>query len=66
MTMNMKKRYIRPTSQVVLLDVQQMLAASPTAGTKVDGSTTASGESQLSRESDGFGASEYWDTAEDY
>lgn len=64
--MNMKKRYIRPTSQVVLLGMQQMLAASPNAGSSVDGSTTAPGESQLSRESDGFGASEYWDTAEDY
>lgn len=64
--MNMKKRYISPTSQVVLLDMQQMLAASPDAGTKVDGSTTVSGDSQLSRESDSFGASGYWDTAEDY
>ncbi len=62
--MNMKKRYISPTSQVVLLDMQQMLALSP--GNGVDGSVTAPGESQLSRESDDFGASEYWDTSEDY
>ena len=64
--MNMKKRYIRPTSQVVLLDMQQMLALSPgNEGTKVDGSLTAPGESQLSREYEGFGASEYWDTSKD-
>ncbi len=62
--MNMKKRYISPTSQVVLLDMQQMLASSPGSG--VDGNVTAPGESQLSRESDDFGASEYWDTSEDY
>jgi hypothetical protein len=62
--MNMKKRYISPTSQVVLLDMQQMLALSPGSG--VDGSVRAPGESQLSRESDDFGASEYWDTSEDY
>lgn len=61
--MNMKKRYISPTSQVVLLDMQQMLALSP--GSEVDGSVTAPGESQLSREYDDFGASEYWDTSED-
>lgn len=61
--MNMKKRYISPTSQVVLLDMQQMLALSP--GNGVDGSVTAPGESQLSREYEGFGASEYWDTSED-
>ena len=61
--MNMKKRYISPTSQVVLLDMQQMLALSPGSG--VDGSVTAQGESQLSREYEGFGASEYWDTSED-
>lgn len=61
--MNMKKRYISPTSQVVLLDMQQMLALSPGSG--VDGSVTALGESQLSREYEGFGASEYWDTSED-
>ncbi len=61
--MNMKKRYISPTSQVVLLDMQQMLASSPGSG--VDGSVTAPGESQLSREYEGFGASEYWDTSED-
>ena len=60
--MNIKKRYISPTSQVVLLDMQQMLALSP----GVDGNVTAPGESQLSRESDDFGASEYWDTSEDY
>ena len=59
----MKKRYIIPTSQVVLLDMQQMLALSPGSG--VDGSVTAPGESQLSREYEGFGASEYWDTSED-
>ena len=59
----MKKRYISPTSQVVLLDMQQMLASSPGSG--VDGSVTAPGESQLSREYEGFGASEYWDTSED-
>lgn len=57
----MKKRYISPTSQVVLLDMQQMLALSP----GVDGNVTAPGESQLSREYEGFGASEYWDTSED-
>lgn len=62
--MNMKKRYISPTSQVVLLDMQQMLASSPGSG--VDGSVTAPGDSQLSREYEGFGASEYWDTSEDY
>lgn len=62
--MNMKKRYISPTSQVVLLDMQQMLALSPGSG--VDGSVRAPGESQLSCESDDFGASEYWDTSEDY
>lgn len=61
--MNMKKRYISPTSQVVLLDMQQMLALSPGSG--VDGSVTAPGESQLSREYEGFGSSEYWDTSED-
>lgn len=61
--MNMKKRYISPTSQVVLLDMQQMLALSPGQG--VDGSVHAPGESQLSREYEGFGASEYWDTSED-
>lgn len=61
--MNMKKRYISHTSQVVLLDMQQMLALSPGSG--VDGSVTAPGESQLSREYEGFGASEYWDTSED-
>lgn len=61
--MNMKKRYISPTSQVVLLDMQQMLALSPGSG--VDGGITAPGESQLSREYEGFGASEYWDTSED-
>lgn len=61
--MNMKKRYISPTSQVVLLDMQQMLASSPGSG--VDGSVTAPGKSQLSREYEGFGASEYWDTSED-
>ncbi len=61
--MNMKKRYISPTSQVVLLDMQQMLALSPGSG--VDGSVTAPGDSQLSREYEGFGASEYWDTSED-
>lgn len=61
--MNMKKRYISPTSQVVLLDMQQMLASSPGSG--VDGSVTAPGESQLSREYESFGASEYWDTSED-
>ena len=61
--MNMKKRYLSPTSQVVLLDMQQMLALSPGSG--VDGSVTAPGESQLSREYEGFGASEYWDTSED-
>ena len=59
----MKKRYISPTSQVVLLDMQQMLASSPGSG--VDGSVTAPGDSQLSREYEGFGASEYWDTSED-
>uniref|UniRef100_UPI003FEFE4B6 hypothetical protein n=1 Tax=Alloprevotella sp. TaxID=1872471 RepID=UPI003FEFE4B6 len=59
----MKKRYISPTSQVVLLDMQQMLALSPGSG--VDGSVTAPGDSQLSREYEGFGASEYWDTSED-
>lgn len=64
--MNMKKRYISPTSQVVLLDMQQMLALSTgNDGTKVDGSQTATGDSQLSREYEGFGASEYWDTSED-
>lgn len=62
--MNMKKRYISPISQVVLLDMQQMLALSPGQG--VDGSATAPGESQLSRDYDGFGASECWDTSEDY
>ena len=59
--MNMKKRYISPTSQVVQLDMQQMLALSP----GVDGNVTATGDSQLSREYEGFGASEYWDTSED-
>ena len=62
--MNMKKRYISPTSQVVLLDMQQILASSP--GNGVDGSVTAPGGSQLSREYDGFGASEDWDTSEYY
>ena len=61
--MNMKKRYISPTSQVVLLDMQQMLALSP--GNGVDGNVRAPGESHLSREYEGFGASEYWDTSED-
>ncbi len=61
--MNMKKRYISPTSQVVLLDMQQMLALSP--GNGVDGNVRAPGETQLSREYEGFGASEYWDTSED-
>lgn len=60
----MKKQYIRPTAQVVLLDMQQMLAASP--GGDVNGNITAPGESQLSREQDGFNASGYWDTTEDY
>lgn len=62
MTMNMKKVYISPTSQVVLLDMQQMLAASP--GSDVNGNITAPGDSQLSREHDGFNASGYWDTTE--
>lgn len=44
--------------------MQQMLALSPGSG--VDGNVRAPGESQLSRESDDFGASEYWDTSEDY
>ena len=35
----MKKRYISPTSQVVLLDMQQMLALSP--GNGVDGNVRA-------------------------
>ena len=61
--MNMKKVYIRPTAQVVLLDMQQVLAASP--GGDVNGNITAPGDSQLSREHDDFNASGYWDTTVD-
>lgn len=58
----MKKQYISPNAQVVLLDMQQMLAASP--GGDVNGNITAPGESQLSREHDDFNVSGYWDTTE--
>ena len=63
--MNMKKQYIRPTAQVVLLEMQQIMALSPGAGSGVNGNISASGDSQLSQEYDDFNASEYWGSTVD-
>jgi len=62
----MKKEYINPELQVVLLNMQQHLLAG-SVGEDIVGDTVADGDSQLSRMIDEFSIEEgEWDTVSDF
>ena len=62
----MKKEYINPELQVVLLNMQQHLLAG-SVGEDIVGDTVADGDSQLSRMIDEFQIEEgEWDTTSDF
>lgn len=62
----MKKEYINPELQVVLLNMQQHLLAG-SVGEDIVGDTVADGDSQLSRLIDEFSIEEgEWDTVSDF
>lgn len=62
----MKKEYINPELQVVLLNMQQHLLAG-SVGEDIVGDTVADGDSQLSRMIDEFSIEEgEWDTTSDF
>lgn len=62
----MKKEYINPELQVVLLNMQQPLLAG-SVGEDIVGDTVADGDSQLSRMIDEFSIEEgEWDTTSDF
>ena len=62
----MKKEYINPELQVVLLNMQQHLLAG-SVGEDIVGDTVADGDSQLSRLIDEFSIEEgEWDTTSDF
>ena len=62
----MKKEYINPELQVVLLNMQQHLLAG-SGGEDIVGDTVADGDTQLSRLIDEFSNEEgEWDTTSDF
>ena len=62
----MKKEYINPELQVVLLNMQQPLLAG-SVGEDIVGDTVADGDTQLSRLIDEFSNEEgEWDTTSDF
>lgn len=62
----MKKEYINPELQVVLLNMQQPLLAG-SVGEDIVGDTVADGDTQLSRLIDEFSIEEgEWDTTSDF
>ena len=62
----MKKEYINPELQVVLLNMQQHLLAG-SVGEDIVGDTVADGDTQLSRLIDEFQIEEgEWDTVSDF
>ncbi len=62
----MKKEYINPELQVVLLNMQQHLLAG-SVGEDIVGDTVADGDTQLSRLIDEFQIEEgEWDTTSDF
>ena len=62
----MKKEYINPALQVVLLNMQQHLLAG-SVGEDIVGDTVADGDTQLSRLIDEFSIEEgEWDTTSDF
>ena len=62
----MKKEYINPELQVVLLNMQQHLLAG-SVGEDIVGDTIADGDTQLSRLIDEFSNEEgEWDTTSDF
>ncbi|SFW43773.1 hypothetical protein SAMN02910409_2275 [Prevotellaceae bacterium HUN156] len=62
----MKKEYINPELQVVLLNMQQHLLAG-SVGEDIVGDTVADGDTQLSRLIDEFSNEEgEWDTTSDF
>ena len=62
----MKKEYINPELQVVLLNMQQHLLAG-SVGEDIVGDTVADGDTQLSRLIDEFQVEEGdWDTTSDF
>ena len=62
----MKKEYINPELQVVLLNMQQPLLAG-SVGEDIVGDTVADGDTQLSRLIDEFQIEEgEWDTTSDF
>ncbi|SNU05051.1 hypothetical protein SAMN06298211_1124 [Prevotellaceae bacterium MN60] len=62
----MKKEYINPELQVVLLNMQQHLLAG-SVGEDIVGDTVADGDTQLSRLIDEFSIEEgEWDTTSDF
>ena len=62
----MKKEYINPELQVVLLNMQQPLMAG-SVGEDIVGDTVADGDTQLSRLIDEFQIEEgEWDTTSDF
>lgn len=62
----MKKEYINPELQVVLLNMQQHLLAG-SVGEDIVGDTVADGDTQLSRLIDEFSIEEgEWDTVSDF
>ena len=62
----MKKEYINPELQVVLLNMQQHLLAG-SVGEDIVGDTVADGDTQLSRLIDEFQVEEgEWDTVSDF
>ena len=62
----MKKEYINPELQVVLLNMQQHLLAG-SVGEDIVGDTIADGDTQLSRLIDEFSIEEgEWDTTSDF
>ncbi len=62
----MKKEYINPELQVVLLNMQQHLLAG-SVGEDIVGDTVADGDTQLSRLIDEFQVEEgEWDTTSDF
>ena len=62
----MKKEYINPELQVVLLNMQQHLLAG-SVGEDIVGDTVADGDTQLSRLIDEFSNEEgEWDTVSDF
>ena len=62
----MKKEYINPELQVVLLNMQQHLLAG-SVGEDIVGDTMADGDTQLSRLIDEFSIEEgEWDTTSDF